>query len=81
LTYDTLVIATGVSHAYFGHEQWQKLAPGLKTVEDALEIRHRILFAFEAAEKEQDPEKRAAWLTFVLIGGGTTGVELAGALA
>ena len=81
LTYDTLVVATGVSHAYFGHDQWQKWAPGLKTVEDALEIRRRILFAFEAAEKEADPEKRMAWLTFVLIGGGTTGVELAGALA
>jgi NADH:ubiquinone reductase (H+-translocating) len=81
LTYDTLVVATGVSHAYFGNEHWQKLAPGLKTVEDAREIRRRILFAFEAAEKESDPEKRRAWMTFVLIGGGTTGVELAGALA
>lgn len=81
LIYDTLVVATGVSHAYFGHDQWQKWAPGLKTVEDAREIRRRILLAFEEAEKEQDLEKRTAWLTFVLIGGGTTGVELAGALA
>jgi NADH:ubiquinone reductase (H+-translocating) len=81
LTYDTLVVATGVSHAYFGHNEWQKWAPGLKTVEDAREIRRRILLAFEEAEKEQDLEKRAALLTFVLIGGGSTGVELAGALA
>jgi NADH:ubiquinone reductase (H+-translocating) len=81
LTYDTLVVATGVSHAYFGHNEWQKWAPGLKTVEDAREIRRRILLAFEEAEKEQDLKKRDAWLTFVLIGGGTTGVELAGALA
>lgn len=81
LPYDTLVVATGVSQAYFGNDHWQKLAPSLKTVEDAREIRRRILFAFEAAEKESDPEKRHAWMTFVLIGGGPTGVELAGALA
>ncbi len=79
--YDTLVVATGVSHDYFGNEQWRETAPGLKTVEDALEIRQRILSAFEAAEKETDPEKQRAWLRFVVIGGGTTGVELVGALA
>jgi len=81
LTYDTLIVATGVSHHYFGNDQWGTVAPGLKTVEDALEIRRRIFLAFEAAEKETDPEKRRAWLTFVVIGGGPTGVELAGALA
>ncbi|MGQ4648652.1 FAD-dependent oxidoreductase [Lyngbya aestuarii] len=81
LAYDTLIIATGVSHHYFGKDQWAEKAPGLKTVEDALEIRRRIFFAFEAAEKETDPEKRRAWLTFVLVGGGPTGVELAGTLA
>jgi len=81
LTYDTLIVATGVSHHYFGKDQWAEKAPGLKTIEDALEIRRRIFFAFEAAEKETDPEKRRAWLTFVLVGGGPTGVELAGALA
>lgn len=81
ITYDTLIIATGTSHHYFGNEQWAEKAPGLKTVEDALEIRRRILLAFEAAEKETDPEKRRALLTFVIVGGGPTGVELAGALA
>ena len=81
LTYDTLIVATGVSHHYFGNEQWAPKAPGLKTVEDALEMRRRIFLAFEAAEKETDPEKRRAWLTFVIVGGGPTGVELAGALA
>lgn len=81
LTYDSLIVATGVSHHYFGNEQWAPTAPGLKTVEDALEMRRRIFLAFEAAEKETDPEKRRAWLTFVLVGGGPTGVELAGALA
>lgn len=81
LSYDTLIVATGVSHHYFGNEQWAPTAPGLKTVEDALEMRRRIFLAFEAAEKETDPEKRRAWLTFVLVGGGPTGVELAGALA
>lgn len=79
--YDTLVIATGVSHHYFGNDHWQLSAPGLKTVEDALEMRRRIFMAFEAAEKESDPDKRKAWLTFVIIGGGPTGVELAGAIA
>jgi NADH dehydrogenase len=81
LNYDSLIVATGVSHHYFGNEQWAPKAPGLKTVEDALEMRRRIFVAFEAAEKETDPEKRRAWLTFVLVGGGPTGVELAGAMA
>jgi NADH dehydrogenase len=81
LTYDTLIVATGVSHHYFGNDQWAPKAPGLKTVEDALEMRRRIFLSFEAAEKETDPEKRRAWLTFVIVGGGPTGVELAGALA
>ncbi|MEO0409226.1 MAG: NAD(P)/FAD-dependent oxidoreductase [Cyanobacteria bacterium P01_A01_bin.135] len=79
--YDTLIMATGVSHFYFGNDHWQEHAPGLKTVEDALEIRRRIFMAFEAAEKESDPAKRAEWLTFVIAGGGPTGVELAGAIA
>ncbi|HEY9622224.1 MAG TPA: NAD(P)/FAD-dependent oxidoreductase [Crinalium sp.] len=79
--YDTLVVATGVSHHYFGNDQWKDTAPGLKTVEDALEMRRRIFMAFEAAEKETDLEKRRAWLTFVIVGGGPTGVELAGAIA
>lgn len=81
LTYDTLIVATGVSHHYFGHDEWAQRAPGLKTVEDATEIRRRIFLAFEAAERETDPEKRQACLTFVIVGGGPTGVELAGALA
>jgi NADH:ubiquinone reductase (H+-translocating) len=81
ITYDTLIVATGVSHHYFGNEQWAPTAPGLKTVEDALEMRRRIFMAFEAAEKETDAEKRRGWLTFVIVGGGPTGVELAGAIA
>jgi NADH:ubiquinone reductase (H+-translocating) len=81
ITYDTLIVATGVSHHYFGNEQWAPTAPGLKTVEDALEMRRRIFMAFEAAEKETDAEKRRAWLTFAIVGGGPTGVELAGAIA
>jgi NADH dehydrogenase len=80
IAYDTLVAATGSENFYFGHNEWRQFAPGLKTVEDATEIRHKILFAFEAAERERDPEKRAAWLTFVVVGAGPTGVELAGAL-
>ncbi|BAS58076.1 FAD-dependent pyridine nucleotide-disulfide oxidoreductase [Leptolyngbya boryana NIES-2135] len=80
LPYDTLVVATGVSHDYFGQNQWAEIAPGLKTVEDAIRIRRRIFRAFEVAEKETDPEKRRAWLTFVVVGAGPTGVELAGAL-
>ncbi len=79
--YDTLVLATGGSHHYFGNDQWENIAPGLKTVEDALEIRRRIFSAFEKAEQETDPELRKALLTFVLVGAGPTGVELAGAIA
>jgi len=78
--YDDLVIATGSTHHYFGNPQWEPLAPALKTIEDATEIRSRVLAAFEHAEREPDPEKRRAWLTFVVVGGGPTGVELAGAL-
>ena len=81
MNYDALIVATGVSHHYFGNDQWQDDAPGLKTVEDALEMRRRIFMAFEAAEKEDDPKKRKALLTFVVVGGGPTGVELAGAIA
>ncbi len=81
LSYDTLIVATGMSHFYFGRDDWADIAPGLKTVEDALEMRRRIFNAFEAAEKTPDPELRRALLTFVIVGGGPTGVELAGALA
>lgn len=80
LPYDDLIVATGATHAYFGHDEWATLAPGLKTIENATEIRARILVAFEEAEREPDLEKRHAWLTFVIVGGGPTGVELAGAL-
>lgn len=79
--YDTVIFATGSMHSYFDHPEWEKLAPGLKTVEDATEIRSRLLLAFELAEKEINPEKRPAELTFVVVGGGPTGVELAGAIA
>ena len=78
--YDTLVAATGAGHSYFGNQRWERHAPGLKTIEQATEIRRRILLAFEAAEREADPERRRAWLTFVIIGAGPTGVELAGTL-
>ena len=78
--FDTLIISTGVTHHYFGHPEWGDIAPGLKTVEDALDIRRRVLGAFEEAELEHDPVKRKAWLRFVIVGGGPTGVELAGAL-
>ncbi len=81
LGYDYLILATGATHTYFGHDEWRTLAPGLKTLEDALEIRRRVLLAFEHAEREPDPARRAPLLTFVVIGGGPTGVELAGALA
>jgi NADH:ubiquinone reductase (H+-translocating) len=81
LPYDYLVLATGATHSYFGHEEWAPFAPGLKSIEDALEIRRRVLLAYEMAERERDPERRGEWLTFVIIGGGPTGVELAGALA
>ena len=76
-----MIFATGSTHSYFGHPEWAKLAPGLKTIEDATEIRARLLLAFERAERETDPEKRRAELTFVIVGGGPTGVELAGAIA
>jgi len=79
--YDTLVLATGARHAYFGHDEWEPYAPGLKTLEDATSIRRRILLSFERAERETDPARRAALLTFVIVGGGPTGVELAGAIA
>jgi len=81
LDYDFLILATGMTHAYFGHDNWAQHAPGLKTVGEALDVRRRILRAFEAAELETSPEARRAWTTFVVIGGGPTGVELAGALA
>ncbi len=81
LAYDILIIATGATHSYFGHAEWEENAPGLKTIEDALEIRRRVLLAFEAAERESDPDRQRAWLNFVVIGGGPTGVELAGALS
>jgi NADH dehydrogenase len=81
LAYDRLIVATGATHSYFGHDDWAAHAPGLKTLEDALEIRRRVLLAFERAEREADAAKRAPWLTFVVIGGGPTGVELAGTFA
>ncbi|MDQ6432965.1 NAD(P)/FAD-dependent oxidoreductase [Mesorhizobium sp. LHD-90] len=81
VSYDTLVLATGARHAYFGHDEWEPFAPGLKTIEDATTIRRHILAAFEKAEREPDPQARAALLTFVIIGGGPTGVELAGTIA
>jgi NADH dehydrogenase len=81
LNYDTLVIATGARHAYFGHDDWEPFAPGLKTLEDATTVRRRILLAFEQAERERDEQRRSALLTFVIIGAGPTGVELAGTIA
>ncbi|HVV46872.1 MAG TPA: NAD(P)/FAD-dependent oxidoreductase, partial [Bryobacteraceae bacterium] len=78
--YDTVILATGSTHSYFGHPEWEAFAPGLKTVEDATEIRSRMLLAFERAEQEPDPDVRRAELTFVIVGGGPTGVELAGAI-
>jgi NADH:ubiquinone reductase (H+-translocating) len=79
--YDSLIVATGSADSYFGHDDWRRNAPGLKSIEEATEIRHKILYAFEAAEREHNPEKQREWLTFVIVGGGPTGVELAGALA
>ncbi|HLF10597.1 MAG TPA: NAD(P)/FAD-dependent oxidoreductase, partial [Gammaproteobacteria bacterium] len=79
--YDTLVVAVGAGHHYFGHDEWAPLAPGLKTIEDAVEIRRRLLLAFEAAEREADPGARRRQLTFVIVGAGPTGVELAGTIA
>src|SRR5215471_18939959 len=81
LSYDYLIVATGANHAYFGHDDWAKRAPGLKTLDDALEMRRRVLLAFEAAERETDPVEQQRLLTFVIVGGGPTGVELAGAVA
>lgn len=78
--YDTLIVATGSSHQYFGHDEWERFAPGLKTIDDATAMRRRILLAFEAAERESNPQKLRAWMTFVIVGGGPTGAELAGAL-
>ena len=78
--YDTLIVATGSTDSYFGHDDWAQTAPGLKTIEQATAIRSKILSAFEEAERESDPEKQRAWLTFVIVGAGPTGVELAGAL-
>ena len=79
--YDILILATGATHAYFGHEAWAAYAPGLKTLKDALQIRQRVLLAFETAERETNDSRRRAWMTFVIVGGGPTGVELAGTLA
>ena len=79
--YDFLVVATGATHAYFGHDDWARWAPGLKTLDDAFAIRRRVLLAFERAERESDSDRRRPWLNFVVVGGGPTGVELAGALA
>lgn len=81
IPFDYLVLAAGMTNSYFGHDEWEQFAPGLKSLEDALEIRRRVLFAYEAAERETDAKIREKWLTFVVIGGGPTGVELAGALA
>jgi NADH dehydrogenase len=81
IAYDYLIVATGAAHAYFGHPEWEPLAPGLKTLDDALEMRRRVLLAFEAAERETDAARQRRYLTFVIVGGGPTGVELAGALA
>jgi NADH dehydrogenase len=80
LDYDYLVVATGATHAYFGHDEWARFAPALKNLDDALLIRRRILLAFEQAETENDPARRQAWLNFIVVGGGSTGVELAGTL-
>jgi NADH dehydrogenase len=79
--YDYLIVASGATHAYFGHDEWRPIAPGLKTLEDAIDIRRRVLLAFERAERERDPAAKRRLLTFVIVGGGPTGVELAGALA
>jgi NADH dehydrogenase len=81
LHYDYLVVATGATHSYFGHDEWEPFAPGLKTIDDALEIRRRFLLAFEAAEREADSDARRAKLTFIVVGGGPTGVEMAGTMS
>jgi NADH dehydrogenase len=79
--YDSLIVATGSQTFYYDHETWREWAPSLKSVEEATDVRHKILYAFEVAERISDPAQRRAWLTFVIVGGGATGVELAGALA
>ena len=79
--FDSLIIATGSTHHYFGHDEWANLAPGLKSIEDATEIRRRVLSAFEKAERETDSAARARLLTFVVVGGGPTGVEMAGSIS
>src|SRR6267154_3467832 len=79
--YDSLILAAGSQTAYFGHNEWQEWAPGMKSIEEATAIRHKILYAFEVAERISDPEQRRAWLTFVMVGAGPTGVELSGAVA
>ena len=79
--YDSLIVACGAQSHYFGHDDWEAVSPGLKSLEDATHVRRKVLYAFEAAERETDPARRQAWLTFVMVGGGPTGVELAGALA
>ena len=81
IAYDSLIVATGAQDSYFGHDEWEQVAPGLKTIEDATEIRGRVLSAFEEAELSDDPEVRQSWLNFVIVGAGPTGVELAGAIA
>src|SRR6202035_1237518 len=81
IDYDTLIVATGSSHQYFGHDEWEQYAPGLKTVEDATDMRRRVLLGCETAERQTDPERVRAMMTFVIVGGGPTGAELAGALA
>ena len=81
ISYDYLIVAAGAAHSYFGHDEWEEPAPGLKTIDDAITIRRRVLIAYEAAEREPDPEIQRDWLTFLIIGGGPTGVELAGAIA
>jgi NADH dehydrogenase len=81
IAYDYLIVATGATHSYFGHDEWGKNAPGIKTLDDALEVRRRTLLAFEHAEREAEDGRRTPWLTFAVIGGGATGVEMAGTLA
>ncbi len=81
IEFDSLIVATGSTDSYFGHDHWRRNAPSLKTIEEATEIRHKIFYAFEAAEREPDPDRQREWLTFAIVGGGPTGVELAGALA
>jgi NADH:ubiquinone reductase (H+-translocating) len=81
IEYDSLIVATGSQSSYFGNDEWRQWAPSLKSMEEATAIRHKILYAFEAAERAKSPEERRAWLTFTIVGAGPTGVELAGALA